>query len=460
MAIYVAICFIIAYLAIAFEHTIKIEKTIPALLAAVVCWLLISVSGADVVIPLQQELGHDLIGHEHVTYGLQYFLGKTAEILVFLIGAMTIVELIDLHDGFSVVIRWIGSASPRRLLLLVSILSFFMSSVLDNLTTTIVMISMLRQMIGDREQRLWFVAAVVVAANAGGAWTPIGDVTTTMLWIADKVTTRPLIVQLILPSIVSMAIPLAYFMFARQVNQPVTPVPPKSSDSRFELASWKSSLMLCVGVGGLISVPIFKAITHLPPYMGMMLAMSVAWCFSEFLHPENVFEDEHRQHYSTNHALSRIEWSSILFFLGVLMAVSALEVVAAGVDAQGQPVGLLHRLAELLDKSIPNQNIVVVLIGMLSSVIDNVPLVAAGIGMYKFATDAPFWHFLAYAAGTGGSILVIGSAAGVAAMGLEKINFFWYVKNVSLPVLVGYLIGCGACLIVQFVFGQLGWLAM
>jgi len=428
--------FIIAYLAIVFEHPLKLDKTVPALLAGSLCWALLSLGNLEVV-----DTHHQLSSIEDV---LLHHLGKIAEILFFLIGAMTIVELIDLHRGFAVITNHIKTTNKVKMLWLVVVLSFFLSAVLDNLTCTIVMVSLLRKLVPHRTERLWFASFVVIAANAGGAWSPIGDVTTTMLWIGEKVTTQSLIIDLFVPSVVCTVVPvfIASLLPAFKGNLDRGAGDSGLTKKTEQLLS--SRTMLFLGVGGLIFVPVFKTITGLPPYVGMMFSMSVVWLVSEYIHPEEDFTAERRAAYSAHKALSRIEMSSILFFLGILAAVAALESVVAAYHADGQPIGLLMLLAEELNQAIPNVDIVVLIIGVLSAIIDNVPMVAAIMGMYpmdQFPVDSKLWQFVAYSAGTGGSMLIIGSAAGVAAMGMERIDFIWYLRKISWLALLGFLAG-------------------
>ena len=444
----IVICFIVGYIIIVFEHPLKLDKTVPALIMGALCWALIALGHLDVVYadPLNHDGTHTAISNFEPV--LLHHIGKIAEILFFLIGAMTIVELIDLHRGFSVITNRIQTTSKIKMLWLVAIIAFFMSAVLDNLAATIVLVSLLRRLVPNRNERLWFISIAVIAANAGGAWSPIGDVTTTMLWIAKKVTTVGLIKSLVLPAITCLAVPclLASRMKIFQGN--ISPPTERDFDQKISAESLLSSrTMLFVGLGGLLFVPIFKSVTHLPPYMGMMLSLGFVWLVSEYIHPEEDFTKERKAMYSAHYALSRIEMSSILFFLGILVAVSALESVA--VDYHGHKIGLLMSLAENLQSAIPNQNIVILMLGVLSAIIDNVPLVAASIGMYTEATDSSLWHFIAYSAGTGGSMLIIGSAAGVAAMGMERINFIWYLKNISWLAMLGFLAGAAVFIAMQ-----------
>ncbi len=426
----VIVCFILGYVTIVFEHPLKLDKTVPALIMGALCWALIS-------------LGHlDVVDHHHHTASMEdvllHHIGKVAEILFFLIGAMTIVELIDLHRGFAVITNRIKTTDKTKMLWLISILAFFLSATLDNLAATIVLVSLLRRLVPDKTERLWFVSIAVIAANAGGAWSPIGDVTTTMLWIGKKVSTVGLIKNLVIPSIVCMVVPcLVASMSKNFKGHMVLEGGDNIRKEREKLLS--SRIMLFAGIGGLVFVPVFKAITHLPPYVGMMLSMGVVWLISEYIHPEEDFTEERKHLYSAHTALSRIELSSILFFLGILVAVAALESLAImGPDG---PVGTLRYLAERLDEAVPNRNVVIILLGFLSAIIDNVPLVAASMGMYTEPIDSHLWHFIAYSAGTGGSMLIIGSAAGVAAMGMERIDFIWYLKNIAWLAFLGFISG-------------------
>lgn len=414
--------FVIGYMLIVFEHPLKLDKTVPALLMGSILWAIISLGHY----PVYEITEHGL--HEEPLHDvLLHHLGKTSEILIFLIGAMTIVELIDLHQGFDVLKSWVTTRSKKRLLWIVCIIGFFLSAIIDNLTATIVLVTLLRKLVPDREQRLWFIGLIVIAANAGGAWSPIGDVTTTMLWIGGKVSAPGLIENIVIPSVVCMVIPtfIATLMPAFKGSISI----PEDDEVPNKLLS--SSTMLFLGLGGIVFVPIFKSITHLPPYIGMMFSLGIVWMVSEYIHPEEDFDEERRHEYSANNALSRIELSSILFFLGILLAVAALE-----------SLGILLNAAEWLDSAIPNKNIVVMLLGVGSAIIDNVPLVAASMGMYHEPIDSMLWHFIAFAAGTGGSMLIIGSAAGVAAMGMEKIDFIWYLKNIAWLAALGFVLGC------------------
>lgn len=443
--------FIIGYMTIVLEHPLKLDKTVPALLMGALCWALLAIGFHNGVLTAVD-------GHEHLYSmadgfseeaeegfmgALLHHLGKTAEILVFLIGAMTIVEIIDLHAGFQILKGWVNTRSKKKLLWIIGILSFILSAIIDNLTATIVLVTLLRKIIPDRTERLWFAGLVVIAANAGGAWSPIGDVTTTMLWIGKKVSTLGLIEWLVIPSIVCFVLPTFVASFLKPFKGEI-----KIEKEKEHIGNIKTSqTMLFLGLGAIIFVPIFKTITHLPPYLGMMLSLGFVWLVSEYIHPEEDFSEERKHLYSAHLALSRIEMSSILFFLGILMAVAALETMVAG------GVGTLRYVAEGLESAIPNQDIVIILLGVGSAIIDNVPLVAASMGMYTEPIDAKLWHFIAYAAGTGGSMLIIGSAAGVAAMGMEKIDFIWYLKKIAWLAALGFLGGAAAFLILYNFLG-------
>jgi len=328
----------------------------------------------------------------------------------------------------------------KKLLWILGILAFILSAIIDNLTATIVLVTLLRKIIPDKTERLWFAGMIVIAANAGGAWSPIGDVTTTMLWIGNKVSAMGLVKYLIIPSVICFIIPTFIATYLKPFKGEIS-VNVEQDEEAGKLLS--SSVMLYLGLGMIVFVPIFKTLTHLPPYIGMMLSLGVVWLVSEYIHPEEDFTDERKHLYSPHKALSRIEMSSILFFLGILMAVGALETLVVGIGpASGELVGTLRYVAEVLENTIPDQNIVVILLGVASAIIDNVPLVAASMGMYDQPIDSMLWHFIAFAAGTGGSMLIIGSAAGVAAMGMEKIDFIWYLKNIAWLAFVGFIAGC------------------
>ncbi len=452
VALVIAI-FIIGYLAIVLEHPLALDKTVPSLLMGALCWALLAigfnnglltvVDGHDHLFSLADGVTHE--AEEGFSSALLHHLGKTAEILVFLIGAMTIVEIIDLHAGFEILKGWVRTRSKKKLLWIIGILAFILSAIIDNLTATIVLVTLLRKIIPDRTERLWFASMAVIAANAGGAWSPIGDVTTTMLWIGKKVSTPGLILWLVLPSIVCFIVPTFVATFLKPFKGDIKIIEEEEDTKKHNLLS--SRTMLFLGLGAIVFVPVFKTFTHLPPYLGMMLSMGFVWLVSEYIHPEEDFTEERKHLYSAHLALSRIEMSSILFFLGILMAVAALETMVVG------GVGTLRYVAEGLENAIPNQDIVVMLLGVGSAIIDNVPLVAASMGMYSEPLDAKLWHFIAYAAGTGGSMLIIGSAAGVAAMGMEKIDFIWYLKKITWLAFIGFIAGAVTFLAMHSIMG-------
>ena len=407
------ILFLVGYAAIAMEHPLRINKTATALLLAVISWIILIVFSGENGIGLLPELSHHL--------------SDISEIVFFLMGAMTIVELVDSHRGFRVVSNLVKTRNQVSLLWIICFITFFLSAILDNLTTSIVMVSILRKMIADKKIRIVFASMVIVAANAGGAWSPIGDVTTTMLWIGGQISALNIIETLFIPSLVSILLPLIYFSFEmkgeklNEIEKDREPPKPYSSHIFF------------LGIMSLVSVPVFKQFTHLPPYMGILLGLSLLWVITELLHAKH-----ERKELQVASVLSKIDLSSILFFVGILLTVAAL-----------QTAGILEHTAVWLDKAIPNIDIVITMLGIASSIIDNVPLVAATIGMYPlhlFPMDHKMWEMIAFCAGTGGSLLIIGSAAGVVVMGMENISFGWYLKKITLPVLIGYLAGVGCYL--------------
>jgi Na+/H+ antiporter NhaD/arsenite permease-like protein len=416
----VVLIFIVGYIAIAFEHKIKIDKAASALITGVLCWLFYSFAGQPMA-----KVEHELYQH----------LGEIAGILFFLLGAMTIVEVIDSHNGFKIITDAIQTKSKPKLLILVTIITFLLSSILDNLTTAIVMTSLCGKLLEDKNDRLWFVGMVIIAANAGGAWSPLGDVTTTMLWIGGQITALNIIVKTLIPSIVVATVPLLILMVKFKGQK----IDSAGVGERKHLA--ESSILLFTGVGLLIFVPIFKTITHMPPFMGMLLALGIIWFVSSMVHVSK--HPDERYKYSVTRALRQIDTSSILFFLGILLAVSAL-----------QSIGILGQLAEVAVKHLKNEYVIGTVLGLFSAVIDNVPLVAASQGMFSldmYPTDHVFWEFLALSTGTGGSAIIIGSAAGVAVMGIEKVNFFWYLKNISWLALVGFFAGLGTYILQQWI---------
>jgi len=435
MFILMIIVFIIGYAAIALEHPIKINKTASALLLAVVLWVLFMIGGPDVLVSTEglkaflSENSDGTFASWLTHHELLEHLGEISEILFFLLGAMTIVELVDSHEGFRIITDKIKTTNKVKLLWIIGIITFFMSAVLDNLTTSIVMIALLRKLIDDKKERWFFGGMVIIAANSGGAWSPIGDVTTIMLWIGGHVTSLNIILKTLVPSLVSMIIPLALISMFMKGN--VSRPEKIENESGIEPTTFfERNLVFFIGVGALLFVPIFKTITHLPPYIGMLGGLSVLWIVTEILHHSK--NDEDKTHLTVAGVLRKVDTPSILFFLGILLAVAAL-----------QSVGHLNLLAQTLDKQVGNLYIINVFIGLLSAIVDNVPLVAGAMGMYQntFPTDHYFWEMLAYCARTGGSVLIIGSAAGVAVMGMEKIDFIWYFRKISLWALIGYLAG-------------------
>ena len=460
----IILVFVMGYLAITLEHSIKIDKLIPALVMMAICWALIALGLED--FPQWFDSSKHTLLEGFGTFSsdeklhlmeetLLHHLGKTSEILVFLLGAMTIVEIIDYFDGFSTIKDFVKTKKKVKILWIFSILAFILSAIIDNLTATIVLISILQKIVKDREVRIWYAGLIIIAANAGGAWSPIGDVTTTMLWIGKKVSTGHLIGYLFLPSFLCMAVPsfIASFLPAFKGDLEIEEEVETKKKSRF------SGTMLYLGLGAIVFVPIFKMITHLPPYVGMMLSLGIVAVFAEIYssskfsmtHFDAQESDSHALHSPVHYSLSKIELPSILFFLGILMAVAALE-----------SLGILFGFATTLQDTMPMlgtelhhggvSDLVVLLLGVGSAVIDNVPLVAASLGMFSEPIDNELWHFIAYSAGTGGSMLIIGSAAGVVAMGMEKIDFFWYLKKISWLALVGFLVGAAAFMVTRTLF--------
>lgn len=418
------IIFVVGYLGIVLEHNISIDKSSSALLAGSLCWTVVAF------------ISHD---PEHMNEELLHHLSEIASILFFLMGAMTIVELIDTYDGFDIITDKISTRSQTKLLWIICILTFFLSAVLDNLTTTIVMVTLIKKIVEKNSLRLIFVGMIVLSANAGGAWSPMGDVTTTMLWIGGQITAVNIVKTLFFPSLVCMILPL--LVISTRVRGYLPDKLFQDSNEK-KIVGREKYIIFFTGIGGLLFVPLFKTVTHLPPFMGMLLSLGVLWLVTELILKNK--EEKFRNEYSVYKALEKVDMPSVLFFLGILLAVSAL-----------QTVGILTDLATWLSGAIDNQTIIVTLIGLLSAVVDNVPLVAASMGMYsleQFPTDNSFWELLAYCAGTGGSALIIGSAAGVAAMGLENVEFFWYVKKISWLALIGYFAGIGIFLLQAWLF--------
>ena len=427
--------FVAGYLAIALEHNLNINKAASALLVGVACWTLYAIDSEELVSSAQiaahateSDSTTELLSGsmQVVEQQLLHITAEIAGILFFLMGAMTIVEVIDGHEGFQIVTKRIRPKSKVQLMWLVCMLSFLLSALLDNLTTSIVMVSVLRKLVRDKELRMFYCGMVVVSANAGGAWTVIGDVTTTMLWIKHRIDAVQVMWDVFLPSLACLLAPLA--VLSLWLKGPLEPIEDRTRLNDKKILPWHQWTVLIVGVCGLLSVPILKTLTHLPPFMGMMLALSVLWIVSELV--GRTMDNVTRSSTGILSALTRVDMSSVLFFLGILLAVGSLSAT-----------GVLTTLAVRLNDAIPDHSIVAILIGLVSAVVDNVPLVAAGIDMYEYPANDLFWMLLAYCAGTGGSCLIIGSASGVAVMGLEHIPFFWYFKKIAPLALLGYLTG-------------------
>jgi Na+/H+ antiporter NhaD/arsenite permease-like protein len=418
------VIFVLCYAAIALEHPLKVNKSASALLGAGLLWTVYALNAGNPD-AVAQELGASLLG--------------TAQIVFFLIGAMTIVEVVDAHNGFAVITDRIRTTRLSSLMWLVGFVTFFLSSILDNLTTAIVMVSLMKKLLDKREDRLFFAGIIVIAANAGGAWTPIGDVTTTMLWIGGQITTLAIMKAVFIPSMANLLVPLAAMAYVVRGQSVVAPQRGASEGEGPQTTAFERNLMFFLGLGVLVAVPVFKTWTHLPPYLGILLGLGLLWLVGDLVHREKA--DEDKEHLTLVRALSRIDMGSITFFIGILLAVATLE-----------HTHVLSNIAQWLDETVGRLDIIVMLIGLVSAVVDNVPLVAASMGMYslsQYPPDSFLWEFMAYCAGTGGSILIIGSAAGVAAMGLERIDFLWYMRKISLFALLGYLAGA-ALYILQY----------
>ncbi|HET9824296.1 MAG TPA: sodium:proton antiporter NhaD [Chitinophagaceae bacterium] len=412
---FIILVFIFGYLAIAFENTIRVNKAATALMTGVICWT-VYIFLAD----SKSRVITELTGH----------VGELSQILFFLLGAMTIVELIDLHDGFENITQRIKTTDKRKLLWIVGFLSFFLSAILDNLTTAIVMVSLIRKLMADEKDRMMMAGLIIICSNAGGAWSPIGDVTTTMLWIGGQITTYNIIIKLLLPSLACSLVSLLLIrIFVKGRFQS-----PNEKFGGIEIRpvdSLHRKIVFLTGIGILLLVPVFKTVTHLPPFMGMLIGLGIIWLITEIVHSDK--DEQERKRFTVSYAIRKIDTPSILFFLGILLAVAALE-----------STGQLVKLATWLDKHLKDQNAIAISMGLASSIVDNVPLVAASMGMYdlnRFPTDHYFWEFIAYSTGTGGSALIIGSAAGVAVMGIERINFVWYLKRISWIALAGFFAG-------------------
>lgn len=454
--------FVIGYLAIALEHPLRIDKSATALILGMVLWVIYTLAG-DLIVPVAEN-GHlqrfitdhpNLAGEPLYKQCLEYILnvkiveslGDITQTLLFLIGAMTIVELIDVHGGFSVITDRITTRDKRKLLWIICCVTFIFSAILDNMTTTIVMIMLLRKLIADKEERWLFAGMIVIAANTGGAWSPIGDVTTIMLWVRGNVTADALVMYVLLPSIAAMLVPLA--IVSKSVKGQLAPMENVNTIPACVTDKERYSIFI-LGVGGLIFVPIFKSLTHLPPFVGILLVLGLLWAYVELMYNRKTIDQS--QEYRLARVISRIDMPSILFFLGILMAVAVL-----------QSAGILSMAANYLDQQVHNIYVIDTLLGALSSIVDNVPLVAGVMGMYpvedatatgyaaNFVVNGAFWEYLSYCAGVGGSLLIIGSAAGVIAMGLEKINFGWYLKKFTLLALAGYLAGAGVYMLERMI---------
>jgi len=414
MVTMLVIIFVLAYAAIALEHPLKVNKSASALIGAGLLWTVYAVAMGDPH-AVSEQLGESLMG--------------TAQIVFFLMGAMTIVEVVDAHNGFDVITTRIKTQKLSTLMWMVGFVTFFLSAILDNLTTTIVMVSLMKKLLDKRDDRLFFAGIIIIAANAGGAWSPIGDVTTTMLWIGGQITTMAIMQGVLLPSIVNLLVPLGVTSFILR-GRPVVGVA-GTDNEQLQATNFEKNLMFFLGLGILVAVPAFKTVTHLPPFMGILFGLGILWLVGDLVHKHK--EDDEKEHFTLVHALTKIDMGSIVFFIGILLAVASLE-----------HSHILTTVAKWLDETVGRQDVIVTIIGIVSAIVDNVPLVAASMGMYSLAQYPPdsfLWEYMAYCAGTGGSILIIGSAAGVAAMGLEKIDFIWYVKKISWLALMGYFAG-------------------
>ena len=438
MEIIIISVFVLGYFLITIEHSIKIDKLIPALAMMGIMWAIIALNHMEVfdINTVTRELEPT-----YIKKILLHHLGLTAEILIFLLGAMTIVEIIDFFRGFLGIKRLVKTRSKTKILWIFGILAFVLSAIIDNLTATIVLITLLQKIVKERNLKLWYSGLIIIAANAGGAWSPIGDITTTMLWIADKVTPVSLFMYLFIPSLVCMVVPLL-IASRLKIFKGEMEIPKEVIDMEENKYGNK---MLFIGLGSILFVPIFKTVTGLPPYVGMMLSLAFVATLAEIFSNKKfnlskVDEDHDKEsdHSPVHASLTKIELPSILFFLGILMAVGALE-----------SLGILYNFADMINETISNQDVVIVLLGYLSAVIDNVPLVAASIGMFPNVINDPLWHGIAYSAGTGGSMLIIGSAAGVVAMGMEKMDFFWYIKKITIFAMIGFWAGYGTFILMR-----------
>lgn len=422
MLLTLVIVFVVVYAAIALEHPLRINKSASALVGAGLLWTIYALQVNQPSL-IAEQLSESLI--------------STAQIVFFLMGAMAIVEVVDAHDGFEVITSRIKTNELSTLMWLVGFVTFFLSAILDNLTTTIVMISLMRKLLDKRDDRLFFAGIIVIAANAGGAWSPIGDVTTTMLWIGGQITTVAIIQSVFLPALISLLVPLLVTSFWLKGQLVVPPALSAQNATGASTTPFERQLMFYLGLGILMAVPAFKTWTHLPPFMGILFGLGLLWLVGDLVHKEKA--DQDKAHLTLGHALTRIDLPSIVFFIGILLSVATLE-----------HTNILKDVAQWLDNNVGRQDVIVMIIGLVSAIVDNVPLVAAAMGMYsleQYPVDSFLWEFLAYCAGTGGSILIIGSAAGVAAMGLEKIDFIWYLKKISGLAFLGYVAGALAYIV-------------
>lgn len=446
------VVFVLGYTAIALEHPLKIDKAASALLIGVLTWTIYVFGGVDILSSGVSRAWNEYVAHnpgmdnangmlDFITHHeVLHHLSEISTILFFLLGAMTIVEIVDQHQGFKIITDKIKTTNKVKLLWVLSVLTFFMSAALDNLTTTIVIVALIRKLIDDQKDRWFFASMVVLAANAGGAWSPIGDVTTIMLWIGGQVTTINIITRVIVPSLFTMIVPL--IIVSTYLKGHITRPSLTEGEDKEYTTHKERVFILCLGVASLLFVPVFKTTTHLPPYLGMLFGLGVMWVVTEIMHRNK--DHEFKSRLNVTGVLKKVDVPTVLFFLGILSAVASM-----------QSAGHLDILASWLDKNVHDIYIINLIIGVLSSIVDNVPLVAAAMGMYpiegaeavgyasNFVQDGLFWEFLAYCAGTGGSMLIIGSAAGVAAMGMEKIDFIWYLKKITLLAFIGYLAGAG-----------------
>jgi Na+/H+ antiporter NhaD/arsenite permease-like protein len=423
MYILMIVAFVFGYLLIALEHPLKIDKAASAILTGVVCWTLLFFG--------QKLIFSGTVDEHFINEQLLHHLGEIAEILFFLLGAMTIVELVDAHKGFEVVTSKIKTSDRVKLLWILCVLTFFFSALLDNLTTAIVMATLLKKLIRNKDDLWFFAGMIIISANAGGAWSPIGDVTTIMLWIGGQVTAVNIVLKVFLPSVFCLLLPLLVVTFTKKGTMERPSNNLQMDDHQQKITSFEQNLIFGMGVSGLLFVPIFKSVTHLPPFMGMLFSLSILWITTEIIHRHKL--NDHREDLSVAGVIRKVDTPSVLFFLGILLAVASL-----------QTAGHLGILAKVLDETFGNIYIINILIGLLSSIVDNVPLVAGAMGMYPMTTypqDHKFWELLAYCAGTGGSALIIGSAAGVAIMGILKIDFIWYMKKISWLAILGYFAG-------------------